>query len=372
MTSRERLMAAITGEPPDRVPVKIWALNKKTVAKHPSYQPIIDAGLKMTDLVGNWRMNRGWFLSAVEPESHTEERPAQREEWIEVATTYETPEGPLTCSALRNIHGKPGYRAEHMIKSKDDWRKILSVPYEPIREDCSGFAQTDAQMGDDGIVMVSTGGHPLYSVNMHIGSELFAIWSIEERAFIHEMLDEMLRRQMDYLKWILGQGVRAVFSYVGPELCIPPLQSVRDFHEFVVDYDRRFIDLIHDAGGWVWCHSHGNMDPVLEGFMEMGVDCLNPCEPPPIGSTTLADLRRRAGDRMTLEGNIEKHDLLTETPDAIRQKVRQAIREGAPGGRFILCPTTGFMEWPTCEPKVVENWIAYMAAGREYGRYPVD
>ena len=56
MTSRERLMAAITGKEPDRVPVKIWSLTKGARACHPSFQPLIDAGLEHTDLVGGWRV----------------------------------------------------------------------------------------------------------------------------------------------------------------------------------------------------------------------------------------------------------------------------------------------------------------------------
>jgi len=372
MNSRERLMAAVTRKEPDRVPVKIWSLTKSVVARHPTFQPIIDAGLRDTDLVGSWGMSRGWFLSARQPEARTEERPTHRDEWIEHVTTNETPEGPLTSAVFRNILGKPGYRSQHMIKTKDDWKRILSIPYEPIQEDCSGYFEAVEDMGDDGIVMIATGGHPLYAVNMHIGSELFAIWSLEERDFIHEMLDEMLRRQMDYLRWVLSQGVRGVFSYVGPELCIPPLQSVKDFREFVVEYDRQFIDLIHDSGSWVWCHSHGDMEPVLEEFVEMGVDVLNPCEPPPTGKITLAGIRERVGHKITLEGNIEARDFYMDTPEMIREKVHTAIREGAPGGGFILCPTSGFMEWPTCEPKTVANWLAYIQAGREFGEYPIS
>ena len=206
---------------------------------------------------------------------------------------------------------------------------------------------------------------------MHMGSEQFAIWSIDRRDFIHEMLAEMLRRQMAYLRGVLAQGVKAVFNYVGPELCIPPLQSVRDFHEFVVDYDRQFIELIHDSGGWVWCHSHGDMGPVLDGFIEMGVDVLNPCEPPPMGSLTLARMREKVGGRICLEGNIEKHDLYTDTPEGIREKVRDAIHGAARDGAFILCPTTGLAEWPTLDEKTEANWLAYINAGLEFGQYPM-
>ena len=372
MTSRERLMSAIRKEQPDRVPVKIWSLLKRMAGAHPSYKRVIEEGIRRTDLVRTWSPGHNWFLSASAPESHVAERPGTSEEWTDVTTVYETPEGPLTRVAMRNALGKPGLQKEGMIKSRQDWRRIMSVPYEPIRPDVSEFRRVDREMGDDGIVMLGAGGHPMYNVQRHIGSELFALWSLEERDFLHEMMDEMLRRQMDYLKSILSQGVKAVFAYVGPELCIPPLQSVRDFHEFVVQYDRRFIDLIHDSGGWVWCHSHGDMGPTLDGFMEMGVDALNPCEPPPAGSLTLAQIRERVGRAVCLEGNIEKHDLYTDTPEGIEEKVREAIRDAAQEGAFILCPTTGLVEWPVLDARTEANWLAYIEAGVKYGKYPFE
>ena len=369
MTSRERLMAAIRRETPDRVPLKIWGLLRVLGKAHESYTRVIDEGLRLTDIVENWSWPH-WFLSAEPPPSHVEETPVG-DEWVDVKTTYETPEGPITRIVRRNLQGKPGIRLEGLIKDPEDWRRILSVPYEPPRPDLSEYEAKDREIGDRGIVMAATGCHPMYNIEQHIGSELFAIWSIERRDFIHEMLAEMLRRQIECLKGILAQGVKAVFNYVGPELCIPPLQSVRDFHDFVVDYDRQFIDLIHESGGWVWCHSHGDMGPVLDGFLEMGVDVLNPCEPPPMGSLTLAQIREKVGNRICLEGNIEKHDLYTDTPEGIREKVRDAIHGAARDGAFVLCPTTGLAEWPTLDARTEANWLAYLQAGREFGQYPI-
>ena len=102
---------------------------------------------------------------------------------------------------------------------------------------------------------------------------------------------------------------------------------------------------------------------------KVGVNCLNPIEPPPNGDVTLAQARAVVGDRMCLEGNIEADDLFRGTPARIRALVRQAIEE-ARGGPFILCPTSGFMEWPVCNPEKVANYLALIEAGLEYGQEP--
>ena len=88
-----------------------------------------------------------------------------------------------------------------------------------------------------------------------------------------------------------------------------------DFREFVVEYDRRFIDLIHDAGGYAWIHCHGKVRDFIDRFARMGCDMLNPIEPPPMGDLSLREAFSLAGGRMALEGNIEIGDIMTASPD---------------------------------------------------------
>ena len=163
MTSRERLMTAIRKGTPDRVPVKIWALLRAAATAHESYRRVIEEALRRTDLVDHWGTGAHWFLSANPPPSHVEERPV-RDEWMDVTTTYETPDGPLTRVDRRNIHGKPGIRREGILKCPEDWRRILSVPYETPRADLSEYEAKDREIGDRGIVMISAGGHPMYNI----------------------------------------------------------------------------------------------------------------------------------------------------------------------------------------------------------------
>lgn len=372
MTSRERLTAVYQGREPDRVPVRVWGVDQNTKPIHPSYAPVIEAAQAKTDLVGNWSMPCTLFLSDTDQVPvQVEHRPSLHDEFEEEVTTYHTPVGPISQVYLHNPDGKPGYVAKHLIETHQDAERFLSIPYVPVERDVSSFFETDAAMGDRGIVTVGMGGEPMYAVNALMGSERFAFWSVEHRDLLVRMMDVMYERQAAYLKYLLARGVGPFFGYVGPELCIPPLQSVQDFHGFVVAYDKRLIALVHESGGYVWCHSHGNMDPVFEGFIEAGVDCLNPLEPPPWGDLTLAEAKARSQGRLVLEGNIEKHELYHSEPEDIRRRVIEAVRDAGPGGRFILCPSTGVMEWPTCDDRTVQNFLTFIETGLECGTYPI-
>ena len=371
MSSQERLLATFRRQPVDRVPVKVWGAQPAFQTIHPSFDPLLLAALEKTDLVDTWTMSGGVALSGTDTVAvHTEVRDCEPEDYRQRIDTYQTPGGELTSIWYFNDKGKPGYMKKYRIETEEDARRLLSIPYVPIREDVTGFFEKRDQLGQRGIVMVGM-NEPMYAINAMMGSETFALWSITHRDLLHELINTMYERIRDRLEYQLQRGVGPVYGYVGPELCIPPLQSPADFQEFVVEYDRKLIDLIHTHDGLVWCHSHGKMGPVLEGFAEMGVDVLNPVEPPPIGDITLVQAKARVGDRVALEGNIEKDEFYRSTPDRIRELVRRAIHEGAPGYGFILCPTSSFQEWSEASPRYVENYLAYIDDGLQAGRYPI-
>jgi hypothetical protein len=177
---------------------------------------------------------------------------------------------------------------------------------------------------------------------------------------------EAHRQQMHALEEMLAQGVRGVYGYVGPELCVPPLAGPGDFDEFVVRYDQPMHDLVHEAGGIIWLHCHGKMNLVLERFADEGVDCLNPLEPPPMGDVTVADARRRVGGRMAFDGGIEVADLERVGPAELEWMVADTLEQS--GGRgFILGVSSSLSHLLTLSPRVLENLRVFCAVGRREG-----
>jgi len=255
-----------------------------------------------------------------------------------------------------------------LIETVEDARKWLSIPSVFVTPPTDGFFEQDRKLGDRAAIMVGT-DHAMYAVNRLTGSRVWAEWSILERELLFEMIDVMYLRIEAYVKHLLAAGVGPIYGYVGPELCVPPLQSPRDFREFVAAYDRRIIELIHDAGGLVWVHCHGKVGSVFDDFVDMGADCLNPMEPPPMGDITLADGKRRAAGRMALEGNIEVGLFQTATPEEMEATVEAAMREGKPGGGFILSPTSDHSHWTALSDRILRNYEVLMETGRRLGRY---
>ncbi len=75
----------------------------------------------------------------------------------------------------------------------------------------------------------------------------------------------------------------------------------------------------------------------------MGIDSLEPLEPPPYGDNDLAAAKCAVGERMLLSGNIVAQDFLFAEDDEIEDAVRKAVRAGRPGGGFTLRCTNTYL-----------------------------
>ena len=367
MTSRERLMAIFRGDAPDRPAVKLWAAGLGGGGLlHPAYEPVRAVAAEKTDLVlgGGSAFDLCW--GADKPPITTEERPTGFPLWVDHVTHVETPAGPLESVHRASTCKQPGYHMEYLVKEPDDLKKLLSVPYRPFPFDASSYRGTDEKLGDRGVTMFGL-PHAMYGLQDMVGSENFALWSIEHRDEMLEVIDEYGRRILDHVKQALASGLGgAVFAWVGPELCIPPLMSPRDFDDFVTPADKAICDAVHEGGGYVWVHCHGKMCPVIERFIAMGVDVLNPIEPPPMGDMTIREAFDIVGERLGLEGGIENHDFWTKTPEVVAEKVREVLDTGRGGRRLIMCTASGYMEDPQPTERFIENLLVYVNEGVRY------
>jgi uroporphyrinogen decarboxylase len=273
----------------------------------------------------------------------------------------------LRTRFLSSKRGLPGMQVEFAVKTLQDVEKVLSVPYIPQNSiDPSGFIAKDEAMDDRGIVLADAGCTPISHIHELMGSELLAIWSIEERGTILQLIDVFLERLFDRLNAMIAAGVGPGFYTLGQEYAAPPLHSARDFREFCVEPDRRIMRKLREAGKILHCHCHGPLNAVLDDFPEM-CDALHPIEAPPMGDVPLAEAKRRIGDRVCLEGNIQIGDVYAAPTEQLIDRVKQAIDDAAPGGGFILCPTAS-PHTEALTDVTVRNYVAMVETAAEYGR----
>jgi uroporphyrinogen decarboxylase len=84
-------------------------------------------------------------------------------------------------------------------------------------------------------------------------------------------------------------------------------------------------------------HSDGYIIPIIPELIEIGIDILNPIQP---GSMNPVDIKKQFGDRLCLWGTIdEQHTLPFTDPETVRKEVAERIRTIGRDGGLILSPT---------------------------------
>ncbi len=108
-------------------------------------------------------------------------------------------------------------------------------------------------------------------------------------------------------------------------------------------------------------HCDGNVDAVLDFWIEAGIDCLDPIDP--AGGYTIGGMKARIGDKVCLKGNVDcTGALCSGTPEEVAEEVRQCIAAGAAGGGLIVSSSNTIHRG--VRPA---NFRAMVEAVREYG-----
>ena len=192
--------------------------------------------------------------------------------------------------------------------------------------------------------------------------------TVEARQLLEHAVDLFAARLQAHIKALADAGIvhtsdLLVFSWVGPELFIPPLLSPLEFDRFCFKPDKQLIDMIHDMGGYTWVHCHGKVRNFIDRFARMGCDMLNPIEPPPMGDVSLREAFDIADGRMALEGNIEIGEIMRSPRERIRELVDRALDEC--DERFVLGLSTGYMEVPIPPHCMIDNELEFLTYGYE-------
>ena len=83
-------------------------------------------------------------------------------------------------------------------------------------------------------------------------------------------------------------------------------------------------------------HSCGNLQAVIEDFVEIGLDVLNPIQPLAMKPS---EIKQKYGDRLVLFGGLDVQlTMPTGTPEQVRSEVKYLKEVIGKGGGYILNP----------------------------------
>jgi len=109
-------------------------------------------------------------------------------------------------------------------------------------------------------------------------------------------------------------------------------------------------------------HSCGNIMPIIDDLIEIGLDVLNPIQPHAMDP---AEVKRKFGDRLAFWGSIDiQRTLPRGSREDIRAEVKLRMETIGKGGGLLLGPAHNVQSDTS-----LENILAFYEAAREFGKY---
>jgi hypothetical protein len=376
MTSRERLLTAISLQEADRVPICFRNVAPLEHLWRNAFERV--TALATLGVDDKLQVALPW---AFHPDVRVRLWREQDERGEILCKGIETPAGPLRFKSrltddwapadlplVSDHHWSRG--TEFMIGSEQDLDRLAYL-LQPVTGDrLADFrARKDSvRRFAEGKVLVEGVIEAASNVAFSLlGPDRFLTGATLEPTMVGRLLQMLETWIEERLEVLLDSDVDTVYHTACYETTA--LWSPRQFRELFADGLRRKAALCHQAETRLHLYMDTGFVPLLDDFLEIGIDILSTVDPVMggMGETTLADVKARVGHHICLWGGVNSpHTIERGTKAEVRRAVREAIEAMAPGGGFVL--STADSVW---DPKPEANVQEFIAAGLEYGRYPL-
>ncbi len=378
MDSKTRLLTAWRFEEPDRVPIEMFLTVTKGVMELPGAAELLAFQKNEADnFLGVPGFKWGFLgLDAKPKQEILEDSPGA---FRRVLRTQQSAVGDFTA-ITRHDHedlfgeGDPDdfYWEKQYVACVEDMRRLIDASRERRPFDVDAYNAECAGIGGRGVPCMGL-FHPLGNLVRSGSLDEVYSWFAGEERLILAYLEVCTEQIVDSVLALRALPLKEppVFRTWALEMLIPPWFGKEQFEKFVFPFDSRVNEAIHDVGGRHFAHVHGNTDAFLERFVEMGIDAVEPLEPPPYGDNDLARAKSAVGRDMMLCGNIPSQlfSLESFSRAELRDLVLRAIDIGAPGGGFALRTTgsahVGNGKSLAQKARSIQNGLAMIEAWRE-------
>jgi uroporphyrinogen decarboxylase len=134
------------------------------------------------------------------------------------------------------------------------------------------------------------------------------------------------------------------------------------YDEFLFPYQKMVADAIKKP--WIF-HSDGNIFPLLDGLLKLGMDAIHPIQP---SAMDIGRMKAQYGQRVCIVGNIDLDYTLTlGPPEGVDREVKERIAVAGVGGGYILSSANSLTDY--CK---IDNVWAMSAALKKYGKSVVS
>ncbi|MBS1250107.1 MAG: hypothetical protein MAG431_01697 [Chloroflexi bacterium] len=382
MTPKERVLTTLNHQEPDRVPIIIGVSNA-TGIKMKTCQGIKElAGIEAPDeYIYQWpELGTAKIDEATMQRLRSDARGVRD---LEPASTLERnrerePHSPCIDSwgsGQKEVEPGQWYPGIHPLPDATTIEEIEAYPGWPDMSDPTRIAhvqsqaQALAQENQYAIMATPWLLFPLERAFAMQGMDVFLLNLAMRPNFAKALLEKIAQKCKELMgPFLAALGENVDIIKIGDDLGTQEslLMSPAMYREILKPIHADFIDFIKKrTAAKVFFHTDGDVFPLIEDFIEIGVDILNPIQTSAGRMSNLRELKTRFGDDIVLCGGIDTQRILPEgTPDQVRQEVRRVIDILGPGGGYLVSSVHTIMN--DVPP---ENVLAMVDAVEEFGCY---
>jgi uroporphyrinogen decarboxylase len=347
MNGRERAMAAVRGDLPDRVPL---------------FEALIDA-----------RVTRAIVASG---------RYSDPYDFIDDTLDFVVTNTPSLLYRKRFVDEAKGIFVNEWGILRQESGQSVSMPLEgPIksRRDLKGYKPPDPE--DDfryaelkallnrfkGTKAVGMHLHDVFNYPYYLrGMENFLMDLVTDPVMVVELVRISVDHNIAMARKAIGMG--ADFILLGDDYgtTTGPIFSPKSFEKHLLPGLAEIVSEIKRCGGFVIKHCCGNINVILDMIVSSGVDALHPLDQ--TAGMDIGAVQEKYGEKIAVIGGIDCGELLTNgAPEDVEAATKRLLREVSSKGRHVVSSSN------TIHPKVKpENLLAMFDTVKRYGSYPIS
>ncbi len=192
-----------------------------------------------------------------------------------------------------------------------------------------------------------------------MGEENLCYAYYDEPEMLEDMLSTFSELCLRALEYVLNEvSVDVLCVHEDMAGISGPMIGEKLVRRFITPYYQSVWKTVQASGGALFSQdSDGNMEPVIDEFLNAGINCMYPAEPK--SGMDIVKLRQKYGTRLAFKGGIDKFALRGSKED-VRRELEYKLSSPLTGGGTVFALDHRI---PNGVP--IENYRYYASLGRE-------
>lgn len=206
----------------------------------------------------------------------------------------------------------------------------------PDADDPQLFADLKHRQADPDLLLVASHPFSIYErAWLLVGMQPLLTAMVDRPRRVEELFERIGRFEAGIARHYVALGAEAAWISDDYGMNSAMMFSPEMWRQFVKPRLKRVVDIYHDAGALVILHSCGNITPLVDEFLDVGINVLDPLQP---NCNRLAEVRRKTAGRICLSGGVEASRMLCGDVVTTTLQTHERVAQLGQNGGYIVGP----------------------------------